>query len=70
MPAESDGQCPMGAQRCVIRCNWPVGEALSDPNDPRVFFAAERTLMAWTRTALTLMGFGLALERFGLFSTC
>lgn len=40
---------------------------MSDLNDPRVFFAAERTLMAWTRTALTLMGFGFVVERFGLF---
>jgi putative membrane protein len=40
---------------------------MSELNDPRVFFAAERTLMAWTRTALTLMGFGFVLERFGLF---
>ena len=42
-------------------------DRLSDLNDPRVFFAAERTLMAWTRTALTLMGFGFVVERFGLF---
>lgn len=40
---------------------------MSDLNDPRVFFAAERTLMAWSRTALTLMAFGFVLERFGLF---
>jgi putative membrane protein len=40
---------------------------VSDLNDPRVFFAAERTLMAWTRTGLTLMGFGFVIERFGLF---
>ncbi len=39
---------------------------MSDFNDPRVFFAAERTLMAWTRTA-ALMAFGFAIERFGLF---
>jgi putative membrane protein len=32
-----------------------------------VFFAAERTLMAWNRTGLTLMAFGFVLERFGLF---
>jgi putative membrane protein len=38
-----------------------------DPNDPRVFFAAERTLMAWNRTGLALMAFGFVLERFGLF---
>jgi putative membrane protein len=36
-------------------------------NDPRVFFAAERTLLAWTRTSLTLMAFGFVIERFGLF---
>lgn len=40
---------------------------MSDLKDPRVFFAAERTLMAWTRTGLTLMAFGFMLERFGLF---
>ena len=40
---------------------------MSDLNDPRVFFAAERTLMAWTRTAIALMAFGFAIERFGLF---
>lgn len=40
---------------------------MSDLDDPRVFFAAERTLMAWNRTGLTLMAFGFVLERFGLF---
>jgi putative membrane protein len=40
---------------------------MSDLNDPRVFFAAERTLMAWTRTSLTLLAFGFMIERFGLF---
>jgi putative membrane protein len=39
---------------------------MSDLNDPRVFFAAERTLLAWNRTGLTLMAFGFVLERFGL----
>ncbi len=27
-------------------------------------WAAERTLMAWTRTSLTLITFGFAIERF------
>lgn len=40
---------------------------MSSLNDPRVFFAAERTLMAWNRTGLTLMAFGFMIERFGLF---
>jgi putative membrane protein len=36
-------------------------------HDPRVFFAAERTLLAWVRTGLTIMAFGFVVARFGLF---
>ena len=35
--------------------------------DPRVRMAAERTLLAWLRTGLALMGFGFVVARFGLF---
>lgn len=35
--------------------------------DPRVFFAAERTLLAWIRTAIGLIGLGFVVARFGLF---
>ena len=39
---------------------------MSEP-DPRVFFAAERTLLAWLRTGLTVIGLGFVVARFGLF---
>jgi len=35
--------------------------------DPRVFFAAERTLLAWLRTGLTIIAIGFLISRFGLF---
>jgi putative membrane protein len=31
------------------------------------YLAAERTLLAWVRTGLALMGFGFVVARFGLF---
>jgi putative membrane protein len=47
------------------RMDSPTGigqkAALSD------YLAAERTLLAWIRTGLALMGFGFVVARFGLF---
>jgi putative membrane protein len=40
---------------------------MSPPGDPRVYFAAERTLLAWTRTGLGVIGLGFVMARFGLF---
>src|SRR5262245_19271028 len=38
-------------------------------NDPRVYFAAERTLLAWIRTGLAIIGLGFVVARFGMFLT-
>lgn len=40
----------------------PISES-----DSRVFFAAERTLLAWLRTGLTIIALGFVVSRFGLF---
>ena len=41
-------------------------ERSTPERDPRVRFAMERTFLAWTRTALALMGFGFIVARLGL----
>lgn len=45
----------------------PPQASSTAPPDPRVYFAAERTLLAWVRTGLAMMGFGFVVARFGLF---
>lgn len=35
--------------------------------DPRVFFAAERTLLAWVRSGVAMMAMGFVVAKFGLF---
>lgn len=40
---------------------------MSESSDPRVLFAAERTLLAWNRTCISLTAFGFVVERLGLF---
>ena len=42
-------------------------EENAQERDPRVYFAAQRTFLAWIRTGLALMGFGFVVARFGLF---
>jgi putative membrane protein len=36
-------------------------------SDPRVFFASERTLLAWLRTGVAIIVLGFVVSRFGLF---
>jgi putative membrane protein len=35
--------------------------------DPRVYLAAERTLLSWIRTGIAMMGFGFVVARFALY---
>lgn len=47
----------------MIRMFKQFGDAvmpISD-SDPRVFFAAERTLLAWLRTGLTIIALGFVI---------
>ncbi len=39
----------------------------SPPTDPRVYFASERTLLAWIRTGISILGVGFLVAKFGLF---
>ena len=37
-------------------------------DDPRIYLAAERTLLAWIRTGVALMAFGFVVARLGLLA--
>jgi Domain of unknown function (DUF202) len=52
---------PRGDRKWTPRQQPAQGVTLSD------HLAAERTLLAWIRTGLALMGFGFVVARFGLF---
>jgi putative membrane protein len=41
---------------------------VSELNDPRVLFAAERTLLAWNRTACGLIALGFLIDRASLMT--
>jgi putative membrane protein len=43
------------------------GAARPEPTRAREHLANERTLLAWVRTAIALMGLGFVVARFGLF---
>lgn len=40
---------------------------MNEADEPRVYVAAERTLLAWVRTGLTVIAIGFVVARFGLF---
>lgn len=42
---------------------------MTTESDPRVYFAAERTLLAWLRSAIAVIGLGFLVARFGVFLT-
>jgi putative membrane protein len=50
-----------------VPCSGTEEISVAAVDDPRVFLAAERTLLAWVRTGLSLMAFGFVVARFGLF---
>lgn len=40
---------------------------MPNTEDPRIYFAAERTLLAWVRSSLAVIGLGFVVARFGFF---
>jgi len=44
-----------------------ANQKYEEPEDPRVRLSGERTLLAWVRTGIAMMGFGFVIARFGFF---
>ena len=57
----------VGAGPFTRRLRQSRDPMLNTDADPRVYFAAERTFLAWLRTGITVMAFGFVVARFGLF---
>jgi uncharacterized protein (DUF302 family)/uncharacterized membrane protein YidH (DUF202 family) len=70
MPGTRDPGRRIGSSRCVPAAGDSKMDApkeMRQRGDLRDYLAAERTLLAWIRTGLALMGFGFVVARFGLF---
>ena len=52
-------------QKTEANYNPPMPDDIQ--RDPRVYFAAERNLLAWIRTGLAILASGFAVSRFGLY---
>ncbi len=63
--ARDDAPSPLSGRGARARSGrrLPLAEVGEDP-DPRVTFANQRTFLAWNRTALALIGGGLAVVQF------
>jgi putative membrane protein len=50
----------------MVKAVIPTTKPKVSAGDPRVYFAAERTLLAWVRSGLAVMALGLVIDKFGL----